>query len=248
VSSGRSFATATLPLVDVKETSKRLGIKLNDLVLSVSAGALRELLLRHEGRADQPLIASVPVNTDTSPDRVSGNAIGALIVPLPTQLDDPLQRVRTTSRSVEIAKENNRLWGPELMGRWTEYLPPPLTPLAMRRMAERQARNRLYNLSISNVPGPLERGHIGRAPIGEFYSVGPLTAGSGMNITVWSYVDQLNICVLTDDQTLRDAHEVTDAMVHSFIEIRCAAGLSGDLTKLDSVMGQADAPLGMTEL
>jgi hypothetical protein len=54
--------------------------------------------------------------------------------------------------------------------------------------------------------------------------------GSGLNITVWSYVDQLAISVLTDDLTLDDPHEATDAMIDAFIEIRTAAGLSGNLT------------------
>jgi diacylglycerol O-acyltransferase / wax synthase len=244
VSAGRRFATATLALADVKQTSKQLGIKLNDLLMAVSAGALRELLLRYDGRADQPIIASVPVNTDPSPDRMSGNAIGALIVSLPVQSDDPLERLRITKLAVEIAKENNQLLGPELLGRWTDYLPPPVAPVALRWLAGREARNQLYNVSISNVAGPRERGHMAKAPISEFYSVGPLTPGSGMNITVWSYVDQLNISVLTDDETMQDAHEVTDAMIQAFVEVRRAAGLSGDITQLDSAMSQANSSHG----
>ncbi|WP_375483438.1 wax ester/triacylglycerol synthase family O-acyltransferase [uncultured Mycobacterium sp.] len=243
VSAGRRFASATLPLADFKETSKHLEIKLNDLVLSVAAGAFRELLLRHDGTADQPIIASVPVNTDPSPDRISGNALGALIVSLPVQLDDPLERIRVTGVAVDIAKESNQLLGPELLGRWTTYLPPPVTPVMLRWLAGREARNALYNVSISNVPGPRERAHIAGAPMSEFYSVGPLTPGCGINITVWSYVDQLNISVLTDDRTLQDAHEVTDAMIHAFVETRHAAGLSGGISQLNSAMPQAKATL-----
>ena len=70
----------------------------------------------------------------------------------------------------------------------------------------------------------------------EIYSVGPLTAGSGLNITVWSYVDQLNISVLSDGATLTDPHEVTEAMIAEFIEIRRAAGLSEELTVVESAM------------
>ena len=58
----RHFATATLALADVKETSKHLGVTINDLVLAISAGALRELLLKYDGQADHPLLASVPVS------------------------------------------------------------------------------------------------------------------------------------------------------------------------------------------
>ena len=80
------------------------------------------------------------------------------------------------------------------------------------------------NVAVSNVPGPRERGHIGGAPVSEIYSVGVLSAGSAFNMTVWSYVDQVDIAVLSDDRTFDDTHEATDAMVHAFGEIRARAG------------------------
>jgi diacylglycerol O-acyltransferase len=81
------------------------------------------------------------------------------------------------------------------------------------------------NLPISNVAGPREYGHFDGARVDEIYSVGPLAPGCGMNITVWSYVDQLNISVLADDGTLDNPHEATDAMVDAFVELRGACGL-----------------------
>ena len=82
-------------------------------------------------------------------------------------------------------------------------------------------------------------GQVGGALVTEIYSVGPLTAGSGLNITVWSYVDQLNISVLTDGSTVKDPHEVTEAMVADFIGIRRAAGLSEELTVVETAMAPA---------
>lgn len=70
----------------------------------------------------------------------------------------------------------------------------------------------------------------GDLTVTELYSVGPLTARCGLNITVWSYVDQLNISVLADDQTVRDPHEVTDALVRSFNAIRAAHRMSKEST------------------
>ena len=92
------------------------------------------------------------------------------------------------------------------------------------------------NLTVSNVPGPRERGSFHGATISEIYSVGPLVAGSGVNITVWSYVDRLNVSVLTDDLTTEDPHEVTEAMFRSFVELRSAAGLSATLSDVGGVM------------
>jgi diacylglycerol O-acyltransferase / wax synthase len=241
VSPGRRFATATLALADVKETSKSLGVTLNDVVLASAAGGLRELLLRYDGRADAPLIVSVPVGLDTSPDRLTGNEVFGLNVSLPVYLTDPRERARLTSSAMRTAKEDLHLMGAEAMAQWATYLPPGLSPPIFRWMARREKQSRMMNLLISNVPGPRERGSTGGATVSEIYSVGPLLAGSGMNITVWSYVDQLNVSVLTDDVTLDDPHEVTDAMVSAFIELRAAAGLPTQLTEVLTAMAPASA-------
>lgn len=240
VTPGRRFATAPLALVDVKETSKALGVTINDIVLATAAGALRELLLHYDGSADVPLIAGVPMSFG-SPDRLVGNEFTYLTPSLAVQVEDPLERVRLTSVSTKIAKENHQLLGPQLLAEWLNYLPPSVAPPAFRWQSKRVESSTIMNLSISNVPGPRERGDFGGAVISEIYSVGPLVAGSGMNITVWSYVDQLNISVLTDDLTTDDPHEVTDAMVRAFAEIRTAAGLSGDLTKVEATLPVAGA-------
>jgi WS/DGAT/MGAT family acyltransferase len=236
VSPVRTFATATLSLAQVKETSKQLQITINDVVLAIAAGALRELLLRYDGRADRPIIASVPATTDRSLHRISGNELGGMVVSLPTHIDDPLERVRLASLGAKVAKENNELLGPELYGRLITYLPPVAAPPVFSWLGRRNARNKLFNIPISNVAGPRERGRFAGAAVSEIYSAGPLIAACGVNITVWSYVDQLNISVIADDRTFDDTHEATDAMVHAFREIRTAAGLSGELIRVDTAM------------
>jgi WS/DGAT/MGAT family acyltransferase len=241
VSPVRTFATATLALAEIKETAKRLEVTFNDIVLAMAAGGLRELLLRYDGRSDRPILATVPVSTDSSPDRITGNEIGGITVSLPVHIDDPLERVRLISVSSAIAKENNELLGPRLQGRMLQYLPPPLAPAMFRRQGKRAAHNRLMNVAVSNVPGPREPGYIGGAPVSEIYSVGVLSAGSAFNMTVWSYVDQLDIAVLSDDRTFNDIHESTDAMIHAFGEIRRAAGFDGDPTLVDTAMAPANA-------
>lgn len=234
----RRFATATLALADVKQTGKTLGVTINDMVLAMSSGALRTLLLRYDGKAE-PLLASVPVSFDFSPERISGNHFSGMMVALPADADDPLKRVRACHDNAASAKEGHQLLGPELVSRWAAYWPPAGTEAVFRWMAGRDGQNKVLNLNISNVPGPRERGRVGGALVTEIYSVGPLTAGSGLNITVWSYVDQLNISVLTDGSTVQDPHEVTEAMLADFVEIRRAASLSEELTVVQTALAQA---------
>ena len=234
----RRFATATLALADVKETSKKLGVTINDLVLAMSSGALRELLLKYDGKADHPLLASVPMSYDFSPDRISGNRFSGVLIALPVDVDDAAQRVQQAREAALLAKESHQLVGPELVARWAAYMPPAPMESMFRKLSNKDGQNKVLNLNISNVPGPRERGKVGGATVTEIYSVGPLTAGSGLNITVWSYVDQLNISVIADGETTDDPHEVTTAMVEDFKQIRRHAGLSEELTVVETAMAQ----------
>lgn len=238
VDAQRRFATATLALADVKETAKHLDVTINDMVLAISAGALRKLSLKYDGQADHPLLASVPVSFDFSRDRISGNRFSGVMMVVPIQLDDPLQRVQAVHEAAVKAKETHQLMGPELISRWSAYFPPAPAEKLFGWLADKDGQNKVLNIPISNVPGPREPGRVGGALVTEIYSVGPLTTGSGLNITVWSYVDQLNISALSDGATLADAHELTDAMIDAFVEIRRAAGLSEELTVVEKAMAQ----------
>nr|WP_231123239.1 WSD1 family O-acyltransferase [Mycobacterium asiaticum] len=151
-----------------------------------------------------------------------------MIPPLPIHIADPLERVRLTSVAAAVAKENFALRGPTLMAEWLAYLPPRFSPAMFRWQSRRLSSGSVMNLTISNVPGPRTTHTLGGARISEIHSVGPLAAGSALNITVWSYVDQLNVSVLTDDITMDDPHEATQAMTDSFNEIRTALLASGN--------------------
>jgi diacylglycerol O-acyltransferase / wax synthase len=221
----RRFATAGLPFADVKQLTRELGCTINDLVLAMAAGATRELRLRYDGHSDTPLVAMVPVCLDASAGRSAGNNFTQITVALPADVDEPLQRVARSHDAAISAKQLHTLLGPELLTRWFAYLPPLMVRKLSGLMARTNAHLKMQNLVVSNVPGPREHVHVAGATIAEFYSVGPLVAGSGLNITVWSYADQLNISVLADAATLDDAHEVTDEMLRQFAEIASAAGV-----------------------
>ena len=205
-------------------------------MLATAAGGLRELLLRYDGQADQPIIASVPTATDKSANRITGNEISGLPVSLPVHVADPLERLRLVSLATGIAKEDHEILGAELYSRIMTYLPTAFTPAAFRWLSKRDSQNKIMNVAVSNVAGPRRRGHFGGAPVTEIYSTGVLSPGAPVNITVWSYVDQLNISVLSDGATLEDPHELTEALIDAFVEIRRAAGLSEELTVIESVI------------
>jgi diacylglycerol O-acyltransferase / wax synthase len=224
VSPQRRFATTRLALADVKATAKALGITLNDVILTIAAGGLRKLLLDYDGKADRPLIASVPTATDKS-DRVTGNEISGLTVSLPVHIADPIERARLVALATRIAKEDHEILGPRLYGRLMAYLPPAIAPAAFRWLGRRDAPNKMMNVAVSSVMGPRRRGHFGGATVSEIYSTGVLSPGAPVNITAWSYADHLGIAVLTDDETFNDPHEATDALTSAFAELRSVAGI-----------------------
>src|SRR4029079_14044520 len=113
----RRFATATLALADVKETAKHLGVTINDMVLAISAGALRKLSLKYDEQADHPLLASVPVSFDFSRGRSAGNYFTGVMMVVPIELEDPLERVKAVHDAAVDAKETHHLMGPALVSR-----------------------------------------------------------------------------------------------------------------------------------
>src|ERR1700752_2186239 len=117
VDAQRKFATATLALADIKETGKHLGVTINDMVLAISAGALRQLSLDYDGHAAHPLLASVPVSFDFSPDRISGNRFSGVMMVVPIELADPLERGQAVHDAAVDGKEAHHLPGPEMVRR-----------------------------------------------------------------------------------------------------------------------------------
>jgi diacylglycerol O-acyltransferase / wax synthase len=180
--------------------------------------------MRYDGRSDNPLVAMVPVCLDSSPGRSAGNNFTQIAVALPADIADPLHRVKHSHDAAIAAKRLHTIQGPELWTRWFDYMPPGLARMLSGWMARTDTHNKMQNLVVSNVRGPRELVTVAGTQVAEFYSVGPLVAGSGLNITVWSYANQLNISVLADAATVTDAHEVTEAMIREFTQISAAAG------------------------
>jgi WS/DGAT/MGAT family acyltransferase len=244
LSAQRRFTTSTLPLDEVQRVRKSLGITLNDAILGLVAGAMREMLLEVDGNADVPLVALVPVSVSFDTDQISGNRISVMMTSLPTQLSDPIERCRAASAAAKVSKENSRLLGLATMGELTEYIPGA----ALERFARRGSRTRRAdrakpqaNLVVSNVPGPKEQIHIAGYPVTDLFSVGPLGDGCGVNITIWSYRDQLAVSVLTDAVMVPEPQRITAALAGAFEELRDAVE-GGSNVGTDSAAGASLAP------
>jgi diacylglycerol O-acyltransferase / wax synthase len=223
--------TLKVAVIDASRTADFAG-EFNFEAFRRHLSRVRKLLLRYDGQADRPIIASVPTVTDKS-DRVTGNEISGLSISLPVHVADPAERARLVALATQIAKEDHEILGPRIYGQLMAYLPTAIAPAAFRWLGHRDAPNKIMNVAVSSVAGPRERGHFGGAPVSEIYSTGVLSPGAPVNITVWSYVDQLGVAVLTDDQTFNDPHDATDALIDAFAELRSTAGLCAHGSKVD---------------
>lgn len=224
LTSHRSFASATLPLADVKAAKAAFGVTINDIVLAMVSGSLRAWLLKRDALPERALVAGVPVSTD-DPDavqRLGGNRVSNMFTTLATDVDDPVRRLHAIHDVTSEAKEVHNLLGVDMLADWSEYTPPRPYSWFMRQysrfgLAERHRPP--INLVVSNVPGPREPLYVAGGKMEGIYSVGPILEGIGLNITVWSYCDQLNIGVIACREHIPDPHEITDGMAAALDEL-----------------------------
>jgi diacylglycerol O-acyltransferase len=199
----RSYATATLPLADLKAARQaHPGVTLNDVVLAVVAGALRRWM---DERGEHPrgaLVAGVPVATDPpgGPARLGGNRVSNLFTSLATDVDHPAERLKLISETTNASKLVQRTLGPDMLIDWVQFTPPGPFSAGMRLYSRSRAASKHpppFNVIVSNVRGPAEPVTIAGAALVDLYSVGPILEGIGLNVTAWSYVDRLNVSVLS---------------------------------------------------
>lgn len=213
----RSFATCSLPLEEIKEVRRAHGVTVNDVVLAVVAGSLREWLKQRGEQLRKPLMAAVPVATD-DPDaapRLVGNNVSNLFTTLATDIVDPVQRLRTISRVTAEAKVIQRLLGSDMLTDWVQFTPPgPFSAFMKLYSRLRLAAHHPppINVVVSNVAGPRAPVTIAGAAMSDLFSVGPILEGIGLNVTAWSYLDRMNFSLLACPDLLPDLAPIVDGL------------------------------------
>jgi diacylglycerol O-acyltransferase len=230
----RIYASATLPLAPLRRVKDALGATVNDVVLALCAGALRRNLVARGELPERALSASVPVSADPGGAalRLAGNRVAYLLTALPTQVADPVLRVRAVREVTAEAKLELELGGRALTFEWMDYLPPLLYTWLRRGHARLRLADSLpppSNLVVSNVPGPRETLYWSGAKLVELYSIGPLSEGIGLNFTVWSYRDALHVAALACREQVPDLREIV-------------ASLGAELAQLEEAAGATDLP------
>ncbi|GAB4011068.1 wax ester/triacylglycerol synthase family O-acyltransferase [Nocardioides ultimimeridianus] len=223
----RSFATASMPIADLKRVrsvhADIAGLTLNDVVLGVVSGALRRWLDLHDENPRSSLLAGVPVGLDAPgvEPRLMGNNVSNLFTTLATDIDDPAARLQAISTTTRHAKAISQTLGSALM-EWSQFSPPAPFAAAVRgysRIRGARFHPPAFNAIVSNVPGPRERVKIAGAQLADVFSVGPLTEGIGLNVTVWSYVDRMNFSLLACPDLMPDVQVLAGLLPAALAEL-----------------------------
>lgn len=226
LSARRSFTTRQFPLQDVKSVAHQLGGSVNDMVLALSATAIREYLLLHEDLPDEPLCTAIPVSADEpGSQRESGNRTTYLPTCLWTNISDTEERFYAIQRATRLGKQELDLLGRTTFIQLMHYLPPLFslwkTNFKQRqRKPERASYRPMTNVIISNVPGPAEKISGNYGELLDIYSMGPLVEGCGLNITVWSYAGNLNFSLMGCKKAVPDIDRLADGLFDAMVGLQ----------------------------
>jgi WS/DGAT/MGAT family acyltransferase len=217
----RRLAVASIPLTDIKRAGKALGGTVNDVVLAAAAGGLREMLLaRGEEPPSQGLRAMVPVNLRTAGEHLAlGNKITTLFVHLPVAEPDPMRRFRLQIAEAESLKAGNQGIGSRTLIDFTAHAPPVIHSFLARSMYA----TRLFNLTITNVPGPQMTLYALGSRLREIWPLVPLATDHAVGLAVISYDGEVFFCINADRDATPDIDVLSDGIVHAFEELRVGA-------------------------
>ncbi len=221
VSAHRRFAFGRLPLDEVKQVKNHYGCTVNDVVVSICAGAVRRWLIEHDELPDTPLIAQVPVSVRTEEQfGTYGNRIGMMSPPVYTNIADPVERLEQTHEALRAAKERHKALPAQLLQDATQFIPPAVFARASQvTFSLAAARRPMWNLVISNVPGPQFPLYCAGAMMVAHYPVSVITDGMGLNITVMSYMGSVDIGIVADREQMRDVWKLIGWMRDSLGEL-----------------------------
>ena len=186
----RRFATQLYSITRLKKLANAADCTLNDIVLAICGGALRRFLKEDNQLPRRSLTAGIPVSVRPADDDEQGNAISFMIATLGTDVADPIKRLNSICGSTKRAKEHLQGLPRSSITSYTMMLMGPYIAQLLSGLGGRTRP--VFNITISNVPGPQETLYFRGAKMVANYPVSLVTHGQGLNITCHGYSDTLS--------------------------------------------------------
>ncbi len=190
ISAPRRFATQQYSIKQLKQLAAAADCTLNDIVLALCAGSLRRYLKEANAITKRPLTAGIPVSVRPADDEGTGNAISFIVATMATDIADPRQRLDAIKAATQEAKEHLQSLPASAITQYTMVLMAPYILSMLTGIAGRVRP--MFNVTVSNVPGPREYLYLRGARLEAAYPVSLVMHGQALNITCQSYVDTLN--------------------------------------------------------
>ena len=221
----RRLAVACVPLDELKAIKDDLGGTVNDVVLAITAGGLRQLLLdRDEPLPPQGLRAMVPVNIRTAGEQLSlGNRITSLFVHLPVGEHDPQARYRRQVKEAEDLKSGSQALGSSVLLDLTGHAPPVIHSFLARSLFA----TRLFNVTITNVPGPQSALYAFGSRMTDVWPLVPLAADHALALAVFSYDGNVFFAFNADREAVPDLDVLAEGTEEAFRELRDMVAAGG---------------------
>jgi WS/DGAT/MGAT family acyltransferase len=209
-------------LVDFKRVKNAFGGTVNDVVLTVVAGGLRTWLRARGVRTEGlELRALVPVSVRAKDQHGDlGNRIVAMRGPLPVYVEDPIARLRVVRQAMDGLKQSKQAVGAAAITGLEALAPPTILAQASRL----QFSTRLFNLLVTNVPGPQFRLYVLGRELQDTFPVAFLPENQALAIAVMSYHGRMDFGLLGDYDAVPDIEELGDALRAALAELVQASG------------------------
>jgi len=223
ISPHRRFVFGQLDLDEVKEVKNKQRCTVNDVVVSICAGAVRSWLLEHDDLPADPLVVQVPVSVRTDEQMGTyGNQIMLMSAPLFTNEPNAVRRLKKTHDALAAMKEHHRALPAELLQDTNHFIPPAVFARAARAtFAISTGPGRpTWNLVVSNVPGPQVPLYCAGAKLVAQYPVSVITDGMGLNMTVMSYDGHMDFGIVADRDQMPDLGSMMDRLHDSLEELK----------------------------
>ena len=220
----RRFTWVRTELDDIKAIKNSLGGTVNDVVLATVSGALgRHLHRRGETLSGRELKAMVPVSVRAEEDRGAlGNQVAAMMAPLPVWCEDAGRRLEIVSDAMAGLKDSGQAVGAQVLTQLSGFAPPTIMTQASRLMA----RQRMFNVVVTNVPGPQTPLYLMGHELRDLFPMVPLARNQALGVAIMSYNGKMNFGLVGDFDAMHDLDDLAEDFQASLAELAEAAGVT----------------------
>lgn len=205
------------------------GSTVNDVVLTIVGGAMREYLQSKGELPVEPVVAMAPISVRSKDQGgTAGNRVSGMMAPLATDVADPLARLETVYKGTQASKQLTDAIGAELMTDYSQFIPSSLAGLAARlssRMGLANRTNPAFNCVVTNVPGPQEPLYMDGARLVNMWGLGPISDGMGLIHAVFSYCGRLTVNFTSCREMLPDPAFYASCLERSFEQLQEATSV-----------------------